>query len=146
MRLAFIVVSLAIIGVESLGYRKRIKKIIPSNQENYVYRHHQTSNLAQQHRGIYLLFILIWYIPWVTFFFGKKIFGRGLHLTSKRCVKLKCAQLFWGHFTTKNKILCEMCNIFPLSIFANLFAHQTTWRLPYSRYIQQVSTMVAWMY
>jgi len=51
MRLAFIVVSLAIIGVESLGYRKRIKKIIPSNQENYVYRHHQTSNLAQQHRA-----------------------------------------------------------------------------------------------
>ena len=50
MKLAFLVVSLAILGVESQYVRRRIKKIIPSNQENYVYRHQQTK-LAQEHRG-----------------------------------------------------------------------------------------------
>ena len=51
MKLAFLVVSLAILGVESQYVRRRIKKIIPSNQENYVYRHHQQTKLAQEHRG-----------------------------------------------------------------------------------------------
>ena len=53
MRLAFLVFSLAIFGVESQYIRRRIKKIIPSYNENYIFPHQEESNfnLAQEHRG-----------------------------------------------------------------------------------------------